>query len=410
MRKRYTTIFSLAMVITLAMAQVVPANASSLSEIEQQKNQVNQQIQDTQQNKDKVQEKVDSLQDEADELNSTYTSLNNKLQSVSDEISDTEQSITTTSQEIEDLQTALADAKEAETQQYEGMKKRIQYTYENRNSSMITAILESGSIAEFVKNVEYTANMITYDREMMVAYEQLQEDIQIKTAELKDKSVQLSQYQDTLSAKQGELDDLVLDAGSAYAAKSGEVSVAQMSVDEYDALIESYRQQEKALEQQQAAAQAQIAQQIAEEEAKQEQETGQPVIEDNSGALSGYSQADLKLMASIIEAEAGNQSYAGKLAVGTVIMNRVKSTKFPNTLSGVIYQKNQFQPARDGHLDAILQRGPNASCIQAATEVLNGARSGEWLFFMTQYWADYYGITGYTMIGAHAFFTKWGAN
>ena len=410
MRKRYTTIFSLAMVITLAMAQVVPANASSLSEIEQQKNQVNQQIQDTQQNKDKVQEKVDSLQDEADELNSTYTSLNNKLQSVSDEISDTEQSITTTSQEIEDLQTALADAKKAETQQYEGMKKRIQYTYENRNSSMITAILESGSIAEFVKNVEYTANMITYDREMMVAYEQLQEDIQIKTAELKDKSVQLSQYQDTLSAKQGELDDLVLDAGSAYAAKSGEVSVAQMSVDEYDALIESYRQQEKALEQQQAAAQAQIAQQIAEEEAKQEQETGQPVIEDNSGALSGYSQADLKLMASIIEAEAGNQSYAGKLAVGTVIMNRVKSTKFPNTLSGVIYQKNQFQPARDGHLDAILQRGPNASCIQAATEVLNGARSGEWLFFMTQYWADYYGITGYTMIGAHAFFTRWGAN
>ena len=118
----------------------------------------------------------------------------------------------------------------------------------------------------------------------------------------------------------------------------------------------------------------------------------------------------MKLMAAIIQAEAGGESYAGQLAVGTVIMNRVKSSLFPNTLSGVIYQTNQFQPVRDGHLALILERGPNESCTNAARQVLNGYRSGDWLFFMTQKWADHYGITGYTMIGNHAFFRNWGAN
>ena len=131
---------------------------------------------------------------------------------------------------------------------------------------------------------------------------------------------------------------------------------------------------------------------------------------ENTGGSISYSDADLKLMAAIIQAEAGGESYAGQLAVGTVIMNRVKSSLFPNTLSGVIYQTNQFQPVRDGHLALILERGPNESCTNAARQVLNGYRSGDWLFFMTKKWADYYGITGYTMIGNHAFFRNWGAN
>ena len=54
-----------------------------------------------------------------------------------------------------------------------------------------------------------------------------------------------------------------------------------------------------------------------------------------------------------------------------------------------------------------MDRGPNSTCVRAAQEVLGGARIGDYLFFMTKYWADYYRITSYTMIGNHAFFYRW---
>lgn len=408
MKKRWYKIVALLLVVCFVHSQAGTNHllAQSLEEIQQQKEENQKKQNELQKEKDNAQNVVDGLQQEADELGSTYYSLNSRLQTVNDEIDDTQNAIVTTQQDIEDLEQELADAKEAQQAQYEGMKKRIQYMYENGTDSLLVSILESGSIVEFIQRTEYVAMITSYDRQMVDAYGELQETITAKSEELSTKKMQLSAYRDTLATKQDELDDLVENASDAYSAKNGEVSAAQMSVEEFDAQIAAYREQEKALEQKYAEAQIEIAKQIAQEQ----EQSGETTPEDTSGALSGYTEADLKLMAAIIQAEAGGESYAGKLAVGTVIMNRVMSSKFPNTLSGVIYQTNQFQPVRDGHLALILERGPNETCINAAREVLNGYRSGDWLFFMTQKWADYYGITGYTMIGNHAFFVKWGAN
>ena len=408
MKKRWYKIVALLLVVCFVHSQAGTNHllAQSLEEIQQQKEENQKKQNELQKEKDNAQNVVDGLQQEADELGSTYYSLNSRLQTVNDEIDDTQNAIVTTQQDIEDLEQELADAKEAQQAQYEGMKKRIQYMYENGTDSLLVSILESGSIVEFIQRTEYVAMITSYDRQMVDAYGELQETITAKSEELSTKKMQLSAYRDTLAAKQDELDDLVENASDAYSAKNGEVSAAQMSVEEFDAQIAAYREQEKALEQKYAEAQIEIAKQIAQEQ----EQSGETTPEDTSGALSGYTEADLKLMAAIIQAEAGGESYAGKLAVGTVIMNRVMSSKFPNTLSGVIYQTNQFQPVRDGHLALILERGPNETCINAAREVLNGYRSGDWLFFMTQKWADHYGITGYTMIGNHAFFVKWGAN
>ena len=384
---------------------------------------------------------VDDLQDQADDLGATYNSYNKRLQSVNKEISDTEDAIASTTASISQLEKELEEAKEAEAEQYEGMKTRIQYMYENGTQSLFVSLLESGSMVEFLQKAEYVSAITSYDRKMMNTYAKLQTSIQEKSASLSEKKTELSAYNDTLSAKQDELDGLVNDAGSAYSAKKGEVSAAQMSVEEYEAKIQEFRDNEAALEGQAAAAQAAIAQQILAQQQQQQQQqqpqqpegenpgetggenngstenggadnTGQTpqIPSENTGGSISYSDADLKLMAAIIQAEAGGESYAGQLAVGTVIMNRVKSSLFPNTLSGVIYQTNQFQPVRDGHLALILERGPNESCTNAAKQVLNGYRSGDWLFFMTKKWADYYGITGYSMIGNHAFFRNWGAN
>lgn len=89
-----------------------------------------------------------------------------------------------------------------------------------------------------------------------------------------------------------------------------------------------------------------------------------------------YTKKQLRLMSALIYAEAGNQSYAGKKAVGIVVMNRVRSSSFPNNLTDVIYQPYQFSPARNGALDKALNLYDKGSidkdCIKAAKASLNG--------------------------------------
>ena len=92
-----------------------------------------------------------------------------------------------------------------------------------------------------------------------------------------------------------------------------------------------------------------------------------------------------KLLAAIIFCEAGNQPYNGKVAVGAVIMNRVNSSRFPNTIKEVVYQRGQFSPAMSGKLDRVLASGNiPSSCYDAARDALNGANPiGNALFFNT---------------------------
>lgn len=95
-----------------------------------------------------------------------------------------------------------------------------------------------------------------------------------------------------------------------------------------------------------------------------------------------YSKADLRLLSSLIFCEAGSEPYAGKLAVGIVVMNRKASRSFPNTVKGVIYDKYQFGPARNGSLSRALSdydRGRFTSSnekdsIRAAKAALSGEK------------------------------------
>ena len=400
-RRKRMLIFSMVCLLGFTQAAGQPVWAASLDELEQQKQQTQQDAQDAKQDLEDAKDRTDSLQEEAEALEGEYRSLNSQLQSVAGQISDTEEAIATTSEDIDDLNAQLAEAQQKAREQYEAMKKRIQYMYENGNDSMLISILSSGSIAEFVKRAEYAYSIARYDQQMLEQYDQLQQDIAAKTAELQNKQTQLSSYQDTLSAKHQEMDTLVNNAGASLSAKNQEVSAAQMSEAEFEAKIAELEAYEKRLDEQIADEQLRLAQQIAQEE----QESGQK--EDTSGALEGYTQSDLTLMAAIIQAEADNQSYEGKLAVGSVVMNRVKSSKCPNTVSGVIYQKNQFAPVNDGHLALILERGPNETCYRAARQVLEGYRNVEYLFFWTVDLAnerDIWDITYGVVIGDHYFY------
>ena len=114
-----------------------------------------------------------------------------------------------------------------------------------------------------------------------------------------------------------------------------------------------------------------------------------------------YDTSDLAMMAAIIECEAGNQSYEGKLAVGSVIVNRINSPKFGNTLQAVLYAPSQFSPVASGRFAIVLARGADAECTKAAKEVLNGHITINALYFhMYNSEVD----KGGTVIGDHVFY------
>lgn len=103
----------------------------------------------------------------------------------------------------------------------------------------------------------------------------------------------------------------------------------------------------------------------------------------SKAAMRSYTDKDLKYMAAIIFCEAGNQSYAGQLAVGCVIMNRVNSSAFPNTILSVIKQPGQFGPYRQGKFmrevrnveKGLYSKSERIKSLQAAQEVLEGQRN-----------------------------------
>lgn len=87
-----------------------------------------------------------------------------------------------------------------------------------------------------------------------------------------------------------------------------------------------------------------------------------------TGTGTTTSNSDLNLLARCIYGEARGEPYTGQVAVGAVILNRVKSSKFPNSISGVIYQKNAFTCVNDGQINMT----PNESAYKAARDALNG--------------------------------------
>ena len=117
-----------------------------------------------------------------------------------------------------------------------------------------------------------------------------------------------------------------------------------------------------------AAAEAEEAERARQEQAAQQQESGTS----QSGAVSA-SYDEVTLLGALIQCEAGGEPYEGQLAVGAVVMNRLRAG-YAGSISGVIYQGGQFTPASSGALASVLASGSiSGSCMQAAQEAINGA-------------------------------------
>ena len=224
---------------------------------------------------------------------------------------------------------------------------------------------------------------------------QVQEQIAAEEASLEEQKKDLESeqqellaMQDDMKVKQNSVNSLISSTQANISQTNSELSSAQGKVNDINSQIAQMEELEKQLEIQKAKEDAARMAEIKRQEAE------------NNGEFSYVpSDSDLYLLGAIIQCEADGEPYEGKLAVGSVVMNRVRSSYFPNTVSGVIYQSGQFSPVASGRYALRLEQGVNNTCMQAAQEVLNGNITNSCLYFRTV--ID--GLEG-TIIGHHIFY------
>ena len=168
----------------------------------------------------------------------------------------------------------------------------------------------------------------------------------------------------------------------AEASKAAQNEIEEVQAAEEAARLEA-EAQAKAAAEEAARLEAEAQAKAAEEAARLAAEAQQAALAAQAAQTAAISAEELKLLANIIYCEAGSESYVGKVAVGNVIMNRVKSASQPNTITEVVYAKGQFSPVRNGSLQRALSSDKaDAACYQAAIEALAGAQPvGGKLFF-----------------------------
>lgn len=127
------------------------------------------------------------------------------------------------------------------------------------------------------------------------------------------------------------------------------------------------------------------------------------VTASSTSSSGGYSSSDVTLLARLVYAEARGEPYKGQVAVAAVVLNRVRSSEFPNTIAGVIYQKNAFSCVSDGQINLT----PNAESKRAAQDALGGwDPSGGSLYYYNPNTASdswIFSRTTVTVIGNHCF-------
>lgn len=344
--------------------------------------------------KDEIKDRLDSKNDHIDDLrdteaglqadlkdlNAQMTAVSSKLEELEGQIADKEEAIRITGEEIE-------EAKKTEAWQYDCMVKRIQYMYESGETDYLELLFSAQSFSDFLNYSDYFSAIADYDENMMAEYEATRQRIEEEEAKL--------------LQEKADLDDLYLAAETEKSKVSGLISQTNSNIQKYGDKIATAEEEARAYEAELKKKEEDIAtlKKIIEQEKALSAAAAKATWRDISEVT--FADGDKKLLANIIYCEAGAEPYAGKLAVGAVVINRVLSSKYPDTVVGVIYQKSQFSPVASGRYElALAVDKANADCYKAAEEAMSGVTNvGSCLYFRTP--ID--GLTGIA-IGGHIFY------
>lgn len=300
---------------------------------------------------------VDKLEEETSSLKSELSSLQEDLNSLTDEITTLTRQIEDTNDSIEKAELDLVAAKLNEEMQYDAMKKRIKYMYETGNPSFIEMVCDSESMSEFLNKSEFVQTITEYDKNLL-------QELKIIRVDITAKEEKLEEQQEELEEMQNELDEQQEELTAAISSTKGKLKSSS------EALTKAKAAQKAAKE----------AMKNSSSSSSNKTTTSKSDSNKNSSSNSSTTQdtsSDLVLFAALLQCEAGTSNYDSLLAVATVVMNRVESSRFPNTIRGVIYQSGQFSPTWNGSLKRVLSKGPCSLAYQVAQDAMNGKRLGK---------------------------------
>lgn len=344
--------------------------------------------------KDEIKDRLDSKNDHIDDLkdteaglqsdlkdlNAQMTAVSSKLEELEGQIADKEEAIRITGEEIE-------EAKKTEAWQYDCMVKRIQYMYESGETDYLELLFSAQSFSDFLNYSDYFSAIADYDENMMAEYEATRQRIEEEEAKLLQEKADLDDLYLAAETEKNKVSSLISQTNSNIKKYGDKIATAEEEARAYEAELKKKEEDIETLKK------------IIEQEKALSAAAAKATWRDISEVT--FADGDKKLLANIIYCEAGAEPYAGKLAVGAVVINRVLSSKYPDTVVGVIYQKSQFSPVASGRYElALAVDKANADCYKAAEEAMSGITNvGSCLYFRTP--VD--GLTGIA-IGGHIFY------
>lgn len=378
-------IFVMGAVLMLAVSvpSISHASSSTQDKIDQTKENMN----ELEQIMDEHEKQLESMKGEQSALQKRLGELNAELVVVSEHLSNLEQQIMVKEEDIAITKKNLEEAKALESWQYECMEKRIQYTYERGSESWLSKLLNATGFAKILNLSTYVESVVSYDDKMLEELIANREYIESEEARLEQEMLELDILKINAEAEKSKVNDLIKEVSENIANYADQIEDAEAAALEYEKEL-------KKLEEDLDYLKKKLAEEIALSQA-----AANATWRDISEIT--FAESDRKLLANLIYCEAGGEPYQGQVAVGAVVINRVLSSKFPDTVVGVIYQKRQFSPVASGRLElALAANKATASCYKAADEAMSGVTNvGSCLFFRT----PIEGLTGIS-IGGHIFY------
>ena len=293
MKNRLKIITAIMLTLIFCMQPVCNVQAteeSNLSEAQQEKKTLENDLQ-------KAKELIDSLKGSKEDIQSEVEKLDKQLNEISGKVKELESQLSKKRQEIANTESALNKAKEQEKKQYRNMKKRIQFMYENGQTSYVEMLLSADSFTDFLNAVEYITQISHYDRKMLKEYQNMQvtiadtqKTLETDYASLQSLQAKVQEEKQAVaaleSAKKGELNDVADDLTDAQTvAKAYEAEIQAQN----EVIVQIQAAQKRAAEQQAAQQQAQAAEenQGATDAARENQNTAQNTTPSGNGQSTG---------------------------------------------------------------------------------------------------------------------------
>lgn len=218
---------------------------------------------------------ISSLESKRQELESYLAQLNSQYEELTDSVSQLSIQAAQKEDELQNMKLELAKAQQQSQQQYEAMKKRIVYMYENGGTTMLELLLSSSDLTQFMNRAENISQLSKYDRDMLKKYEDLQASIQEQEENLEKEAASVNQLLAESASKKQEVQALVSSTNDSIASYISQISASQAEAAALSAQISSAENSIYSLTQQAAAQQKSAQQEEAQQEETQQTEDQQ---------------------------------------------------------------------------------------------------------------------------------------